>query len=70
MYFLWAGNDGCYPHTKDNFARYANNIGLKTVFQEERTHDYYVTMTMFFSYFQSYGGTSPMSLYIYIYHLC
>ena len=64
MYYLWAGNDGCYPDSKNDFAKYANSVGLKTIYQEERTHDYYLAMTMCFSYFQSYNGGFPMSFSI------
>ena len=64
MYYLWSGNDGSYPNSKYGFSTYANNAGLKTIYHEERTNDYYVAMTMFFSYFQSYDGSSPMSLSI------
>jgi cyclopropane fatty-acyl-phospholipid synthase-like methyltransferase len=60
-YFLWAGNDGWYPMTKYGFSKYANNIGLKTIYQEERTHDYYVNMNLLFSYFQSYDGSNVTS---------
>jgi len=54
IYFLWAGNDGNYPYGKDGFAKYANEVGLKTIYQEERTHDYLLNMTILFSYIQTY----------------
>lgn len=53
-YFLWSGNDGGYPYGKDGFAKYANKVGLKTIYQEERTHDYLLAMNLLFSYFQTY----------------
>jgi cyclopropane fatty-acyl-phospholipid synthase-like methyltransferase len=63
-YFLWAGNDGWYPMTKYGFSKYANKVGLKTIYQEERTNDYYINMTFFFSYFQSYDGSNVTSFSI------
>jgi hypothetical protein len=57
MYFLWAGNDGWYPKSKYGFSKYANKVGLKTIYQEERTNDYYINMNFFFSQFQSYDGS-------------
>jgi cyclopropane fatty-acyl-phospholipid synthase-like methyltransferase len=61
IYFLWAGNDGWYPSGNDGFSKYANKVGLKTIYQEERTHDYYINMNLFFSYFQSYNGSCVTS---------
>jgi cyclopropane fatty-acyl-phospholipid synthase-like methyltransferase len=62
IYFLWSGNDGWYPKSKFGFSKYANDIGLKTIYQEERTHDYYINMNFLFSYFQSYDGSNVTSL--------
>ena len=56
-YFLWAGNDGAYPSGKDGFSKHANQTGLQTVYQEERTLDYLLTMNFFFSYLQCAGGS-------------
>lgn len=61
IYFLWSGNDGWYPMSKNGFSKYANNVGLKTIYQEERTHDYYINMNLFFSYFQCYDGSCVTS---------
>ena len=60
-YFLWAGNDGFYPKFKNGFSKYANKIGLKTIYQEERTNDYYINMNFLFSQFQSYDGCNVTS---------
>jgi len=51
-YLLWSGNDGTYPMGKDGFTKYAEMVGLKTTFQQERTHDYYIVSTYFMSYFR------------------
>ena len=56
IYFLWSGNDGLYPNDKNNFSKNANKIGLKTIYREERTHDYFINMILFFSYFQTYNN--------------
>jgi cyclopropane fatty-acyl-phospholipid synthase-like methyltransferase len=64
VYFLWSGNDGWYPKSKFGFSKYANDVGLKTIYQQDRTHDYYVNMNMAFSYFQSYDGSNVTSFSI------
>jgi cyclopropane fatty-acyl-phospholipid synthase-like methyltransferase len=51
-YLLWSGNDGCYPKGKYGFSKYANNVGLKTIHQEDRTNDYFITTVIFMSYLQ------------------
>ena len=61
MYILWAGNDGWYPRFKNGFSKYANNAGLRTIYQEERTNDYYINDNFLFSYFQSYNGSNVTS---------
>jgi len=63
-YFLWAGNDGWYPYDRDGFSQYANNVGLNTVYQEDRTHDYFITMNFAFSYFQCANGSCETSFSI------
>jgi cyclopropane fatty-acyl-phospholipid synthase-like methyltransferase len=63
-YFVWAGNDGWYPYGRDGFSQYANNVGLKTVYQQERTHDYFVNMNFLFSYFQCANGSCVTSFSI------
>ena len=63
-YFLLAGNDGRYPFGRDGFSKYANQVGLKTIFQEERTNDYLISMNLAFSYFQTYDGANPVSFSI------
>lgn len=60
-YFLWSGNDGTYPYGEDGFSKYANSIGLRTVYQEERTHDYALAMTLWFSHFACYDGSCSLS---------
>ena len=51
-YLLWSANDGSYPYGKDGFSKYANKIGLKTIHQEDRTNDYFITTAIFMSYLQ------------------
>ena len=51
-YILWSGNDGSYPKGKYGFSKYANKIGLKTIHQEDRTNDYFITTIIFMSYLQ------------------
>jgi len=51
-YLLWSGNDGSYPYGKYGFSKYANNSGLKTIHQEDRTNDYFITTVIFMSFFQ------------------
>jgi len=54
-YVLWAGNDGLYPLGRDGFSKYANQTWLQTIYQEDRTNDYLITSTFYFSYFQCSG---------------
>ena len=61
IYFLWAGNDGWYPEGRDGFSKYANQTGLQTIYHEDRTNDYLVTMNFVFSYFQCSGGNCVTS---------
>jgi cyclopropane fatty-acyl-phospholipid synthase-like methyltransferase len=49
-YILWAGNDGCYPHGSDGFTKPAEVAGFKVIHQEDRTLDYYITMSLYFSF--------------------
>jgi len=49
-YFLWSGNDGYYPYGKDGFTQYAEQTGLKTIFQQDRTNDYFITTILFMSF--------------------
>lgn len=49
-YLLCAGNDGCYPNGKDGFTKYAEQVGFKVVYQEDRTFDYYVASILYFSF--------------------
>ena len=51
-YILWSGNDGYYPHGKDGFSKYAESVGLKNIYQEDRTNDYLITTVIFMSYLQ------------------
>ena len=51
-YLLWSGNDGSYPYGKNGFSKYANSVGLKTIYQENRTNDYFITTVIFMSYLQ------------------
>lgn len=39
---LWRGNDGAYPIGKDGYTKYMEQIGFKTIYQEERTNDYFI----------------------------
>jgi cyclopropane fatty-acyl-phospholipid synthase-like methyltransferase len=61
IYALWSGNDGFYPRGKDGFSKYANSVGLRTVYQEERTHDYALAMTLLLSYISCYDGSCVFS---------
>jgi cyclopropane fatty-acyl-phospholipid synthase-like methyltransferase len=63
-YYLWAGNDGFYPYGADGLTKYANATGFKTLFQQERTNDYYLAMNLAFSQFQSYDGSNVTSFSI------
>lgn len=51
-YWLWSGNDGCYPSTTKTLINYAEKAGLKSVYQEERTNDYHIASIIFMSYLQ------------------
>jgi hypothetical protein len=51
-YILWSGNDGFYPHTKTGFTKYAEKAGLKNIYQEDRTIDYWITSVIYMSYFR------------------
>ena len=54
MYILWSGmgGDGSYPKSKDGLLKYFEKAGLKKIYQEDRTIDYWVTTVIFMSYFQ------------------
>ena len=52
LYFLWSGNDGYYPDGIDGFLKYAEKAGLKTIYQEERTNDYFITTMLYMSYYR------------------
>jgi cyclopropane fatty-acyl-phospholipid synthase-like methyltransferase len=49
-YILWSGNDGCYPHGKHGFTKYAKEAGLRLIYQEDRTLDYYINGALIFSF--------------------
>lgn len=49
-YILCSGNDGCYPNGTDGFTKYAQKAGLKVLYREERTFDYYVACILYFSF--------------------
>ena len=51
-YFLWSGNDGSYPKSKNGFSKHAENAGLVKLYQEDRTIDYWITTVIFMSYLQ------------------
>ena len=51
-YILWSGNDGHYPSGSDGFAKYANKAGLKNIYQEDRSNDYFISTVIFMSYLQ------------------
>ena len=61
-YILWSGNDGSYPKSKNGFSKYAESIGLKKIYQEDRTIDYWISSVLFMSYFQ-YKKNNTMNLY-------
>ena len=61
-YILWSGNDGAYPNDEDGITKYAENIGLKTIYQQERTNDYFITSAIFFSYLQCISGKCVNSI--------
>ncbi len=50
-YFLWSGNDGKYPDGKNGFSKHAEKLGLKKIYQQERTIDYFIASIIFMSYF-------------------
>ena len=49
-YVLWAGNDGGYPYGKNGFTKYAEQVGFKLMYQEDRTLDYYINEILYFSF--------------------
>jgi hypothetical protein len=49
LYLLWRGNDGAYPKGVDGYSRYVEQIGLKKIYQEERTNDYYIYSVLWMS---------------------
>jgi len=49
-YILCSGNDGCYPNGSDGFTKYAQQVGFKVLYQEDRTFDYYVACILYFSF--------------------
>ena len=51
-YILWSGNDGHYPSGKNVFTKYANKAGLKKIYQENRSNDYFISTVIFMSYLQ------------------
>ena len=61
-YILWSGNDGQYPRGRDGFTRYAQKAGLKTIHQQDRTNDYFITTIIFMSYLQCMKGKCTNSV--------
>ena len=61
-YILWSGNDGGYPDGENGFTKYAKKAGLKTIYQQERTNDYFIISAIFASHFQCYKGKCINSL--------
>ena len=61
-YFLWSGNDGAYPDDEDGITKYAEKVGFKTIYQQERTNDYFITSAIFMSYLQCMSGKCETSI--------
>lgn len=61
-YFLWSGNDGCYPNGRNGFSKYAQRAGLKNIYQQERTMDYLITTIIFMSYLNCMKGKCVNSM--------
>lgn len=61
-YLLWSGNDGGYPEGSDGFTKWAQKAGLKTVYQEDRTSEYYIATTLFMSYLRCYQGRAEFQV--------
>lgn len=59
-YILWSGNDGAYPTGKDGVTKYAKKAGFETIYQEDRTFDYYVNELLYFSYLKCSSGKCNM----------
>jgi len=51
-YILWTGNDGAYPLGPNGFTKYAKQSGFNVLYQEDRSFDYYIHETLFFSFFR------------------
>lgn len=51
-YILWSGNDGSYPKSRNGFSKYAEMIGLKTIYQENRIIDYWITYVIWASHYR------------------
>ena len=61
-YLLWSGNDGQYPYGRDGFTKHAQKVGFKKIYQQDRTHDYFITTVVFMSYLQCMGGKCTNSI--------
>lgn len=64
-YCLWAGNDGCYPDTVNTYSKCAENVGFKTIYDENRTSDYNITSIIFMSYLQCMKNSCVNSISLY-----
>lgn len=57
-YFLWSGNDGSYPKSKNGFSKHIESIGFTKLYQEDRTIDYWIASVIFMSFLQCRNGKS------------
>jgi cyclopropane fatty-acyl-phospholipid synthase-like methyltransferase len=51
-YLLWSANDGGYPRSKIDMSKYVEKAGLKNIYQEDRTIDYWISYVIWMSYFR------------------
>ena len=51
-YILWSGNDGFYPFSKMELSDQMERAGLRNIWQQDRTLDYFLSTVIFMSFFQ------------------
>lgn len=61
MYFLWAGNDGCYPAGRDGLTKYGREVGFNVVRQENRWLEYFLFTCIGHVSFRGRFGRIPIS---------